>query len=374
MPGLTIDAARCAHQRLADSRCRACVDACPRQAWQPVPAGLAFDAQACDSCGLCVAACPLEALALPAPLPALGHTRPPSLLLACDRAGLPAAPGGAPPAGRVPCIHAISVDLLLDWSIRYQPQTVRVATGDCAGCTRQPREPRRRLDVLWRATEGRARTRGLPAAHWQSITADTWQKLAQPPTQPDLSRRRFFGRCAAAPSSAVTANRTEPGSALYTSGRTRLVTRLQHQPETPATTRPLWTVTVDKDRCNACLACEAICPRQVFRRTVPAGDGNTPAMVWTLHAERCTGCGLCIDLCDTPALRLSDPCDSDAGGAPDRFVLGLAVCPGCGAAFHQHQSEGPATDPRCPGCQRGRSARANRVIQTETPAGVGPRP
>ena len=71
MPQLTVDAERCAHQRIADSRCRACVDACPHNAWQLHPDGLGFDTDACDDCGQCVAACPLEAppkMALPKPI------------------------------------------------------------------------------------------------------------------------------------------------------------------------------------------------------------------------------------------------------------------------------------------------------------------
>ena len=70
-PPLTIHAQRCAHQRVASATCQACVAACPRQAWQLLDSGLAFDAALCDGCGLCVAACPHEALEVPSPTPIL---------------------------------------------------------------------------------------------------------------------------------------------------------------------------------------------------------------------------------------------------------------------------------------------------------------
>ena len=54
-PELTIHAERCAHQRVAAAHCDACVRSCPRNAWQLLDDGLAFDTDRCDACGLCVA-------------------------------------------------------------------------------------------------------------------------------------------------------------------------------------------------------------------------------------------------------------------------------------------------------------------------------
>ena len=186
MPQLTVDAERCAHQRIADSRCRACVDACPHNAWQLHPDGLGFDTDACDDCGQCVAACPLEAIALPAPLPAVADTRPRALLLACEHAGLPdRAPGASQTAGRVRCVHGLSPDLLMEWSTHHRAEVLRVATGDCTRCERGPRDTQADLAHRWQQLSGHAALHGQQLPRWQATTATQWQALARQTDQPD---------------------------------------------------------------------------------------------------------------------------------------------------------------------------------------------
>ena len=368
MPQLTVDAERCAHQRIADSRCRACVDACPHNAWQLHPDGLGFDTDACDDCGQCVAACPLEAIALPAPLPAVADTRPRALLLACEHAGLPdRAPGAPRAAGRVRCLHGLSPDLLMEWSTRHRAEVLRVATGDCTRCERGPRDTQADLAHRWQQLSGHAALHGQQLPRWQATTATQWQALARQTDQPDPGRRRFFG--AVVPSSSPGGPSLVAGPTPHTSGRTRLVRQLQPAESTQAPA-PLWWVAVDPNRCTACMACQAICPAEAFCLHPPQHTDvttNSADQDWTMEMNRCTGCGLCIDLCDSHALTLHGP-GTPRPGPPQRVRLHSRDCPSCRVRFltpHRTTPHSPTeVAGRCPACQRGRLPRADRVVQT----------
>lgn len=365
MPELSILAERCSHQRIAHAQCTACVAACPRSAWRMHPDGLGFDPDACDDCGLCVAACPLEALALPAPVPIITATQPRSLLLACDHSAVQSSGASA---GQVACIHALGPDLLLDWASRHHARTIRLATGDCSGCARNPANPADTLQARWRPVAQRAAAQGLPAPVLGPISAAQWQALTRKSDQPDPRRRRFLGGLLTPPSaSGVTPS---VPAAARTSGRQQLVRRFQRETTRPPAP-PLWWVQVKPARCTGCLACQAVCPAQAFELHSPEPDPTDDRPdLWTLKMDDCTGCGLCLDLCETAALTLHGP-EQARTGPPQQVRLARKTCPSCGVAYRQPVRPGPLADSRCPTCQRGRPARQDRLVQSaDSPAGA----
>ena len=52
----------CFKERFNWSQCSSCVQACPKEAIEPRPKGMALDATLCDQCGACVLACPAGAI------------------------------------------------------------------------------------------------------------------------------------------------------------------------------------------------------------------------------------------------------------------------------------------------------------------------
>lgn len=352
MGQLDIHADRCVHQRVAGADCDACVRACPRGAWRMRDDGLGFDPDACDDCGLCVAACPTGALELPAPRPVLhtdAHgTR--SLLLACERAGVPG------PAGVVACLYALSPGWLLRQCAAHGAQAIAVTPGDCTRCERGTAGP------AWRA-HWQAVAERLPGAPpLRPIPAPDWAARIDEPAKPGASRRRFFARIAQGPAHAGKPDATEvpPLSSHRADTVARLAAGARPRPA------PLWAVTLDAARCTFCMACTRLCPTGAL-----ALELGGSAEQFRLDMARCTGCGLCHAVCGDGALsaaRTPAP-DEAAPASPLRLRLHRRRCASCHIDFHQLAAPGdaPHSEALCPACRQGRPSRPNRVVQDAAP-------
>lgn len=380
---------RCVHQQCAVAQCQACVQHCPVQAWSMNAAGLGFDDELCDGCGLCVAACSTEAIALQAPLPAV-HDAPDGVReawLACDRvAGVTqtrTSPTGnadhSPKAGSMGCLHALSAQWLMELA-QTGVRRLRHVSGDCATCTRQPSRHDLDLIMQWRNLQNCAASGALPMLQLVPATAQEWQQQQARSCAPDVARRRFFGGLLKGARQVVT--EAQPVSAWMTSGRTHVVALQEKssQDEKDGGTQqaPLWAVALDPQRCTWCRACVALCPQQaIVLEEVRDADlpnrAHQPASRarMVLNMARCTGCNLCVDVCDQHALQPEQTvhnrqCD---------YMLEILPCRQCKTRFYRLDEQPETADQAreqssastlCPVCQQGRVAQFNRLIETQT--------
>lgn len=349
---LTIHAERCAHARLTSSRCDACVQACPTQAWSADAQGLGFDGSRCDGCGLCVVACPLEALAIGAPAVLIDSGLPRTLWLACHRA--PDLPAGG--AGQVTCLHGLPVQWLLRQMQRHQAGRIACSYGDCRHCSHQP-PPAQRLQSRWDDWARRQPDSAPQPAALQSVPSAEWLRRTLGLGAPDASRRRFFARWLepSLPAAATVAH------GRLTSGRLDEVN--DSHASLPV---PRWDLDWDLDRCTWCKVCAHLCPTGAIHQSP---DSAAPAL--TFQPGRCNGCGLCSDGCDQSALTLR-PVSSAPG--EQRFALERVQCSRCQVDYwrlpgpaRQYPSASPppeADRPVCPTCRQGKPHFQARVVQS----------
>jgi len=329
-----IDGLRCVHSLVEQASCRACVDACPRQAWLLDDDGLNLDTRACDGCGLCVPACPQGALQQPREV-LHGRWRGHHVAaIACERAGV------STTTGMLPCVHSLGERELL--RLHRDGVTHLVSCrGDCDTC---PRHTGRSLEhhlrrinrVLAPRKVGRLSHTATDARHWRQLA----KQLAKQPDRhragqrrdgPTLSRRAFF--------------RTgiECGTQLFT-----LHSEEQQHFLAPgelldehAATLPLpYVPSIDPDHCNACHACARLCPQGAIE-LLKDDSGSA----YRLNPTLCSGCNICRDSCDQDAVHIA------TAAVPSTTLIPLLRhhCPACGAPFLR-TTEQPEQQPLCPIC------------------------
>ena len=355
---LTVHADRCVHQRIAQSSCKACVEACPHRAWSYDDEGLNLDTAVCDDCGQCVAACPHEALSIPEPAPHVSDSPNRTLLVACERTSANGAPNRV---GIVACLHALSPDWVIRQSLRHHCTSVQVASADCSRCTRTPRD--QSLMERWLPVAQRL---GTSAPRLERISTDQWLQQTAKVQAPDLGRRRLFGRFLAPPS--ATANPPTPTSeaVAMTSERASLVTHLAKN-SLARQKPPLWAPQINHQSCTACMACVSLCPQSALEHKSDEAQIDGSECIALQHT-RCTGCGLCEDVCEQSAIAIIEPlASSRAPKLQDRLALVLLHCRQCKAPFHlpkdQVDDNGQAGLPLCPVCIAGKPHLTQRIVQ-----------
>lgn len=311
----SIDAERCVHAHAPKARCRACADACPREAWLLDEDGLGLDTEACDGCGLCAPVCPQAAITFassPALRPARGGR---AAYAGCERVA------DREEAGVLACLHTLGVRALADLWLKGV-RRLRVAHGDCASCSRDAKEGLAAAAAeLVRLTGDRGLEpltveRVQPVGDWQSERDEA----------ANMSRRGLFDallRPAHAVVEGVDPDAGDP-SALAADARLPRATRATIARRVPE---------IDAALCEACDACVGICPHTVIRLVREPAD----AARYEVDPTRCTDCGLCVDVCAAGAIRIAHW----AAARPAPVPLGLSQCKACGVVHHATQARKP---------------------------------
>ncbi|MGI9336016.1 MAG: 4Fe-4S binding protein [Gammaproteobacteria bacterium] len=328
LPGVV--SGRCVHTAMEQASCSACVDSCPRSAWQLDDESLGLDVEACDGCGLCAAACPESAIV---------HEHGPALrtvsggsaaLWACERTRLDL-------PGVVPCLHAVALRELLGL-YRQGITELIVATGPCDDCQRSGNA---RLSTQVEQVNGMLRDRGLQPFKLRSVSPVLWAEFLagsmHEPKGPTLDRRRFMGvglATASEPMSSLSDAGEDEGDRL--DGPATLIPRSGPGDRVPC------VPSIDIDRCNGCDGCTRICPHGAI-----ALETDELETRYLLDAERCTGCHLCIDICDRGAVRIAHWEQQEQFAV----LLRTARCRACGNPFHVPENRLPQ-DSLCRICAR----------------------
>ena len=310
---VAIDGERCVHALLATASCRACIEACPRQALRLGEEALGIDTTACDGCGLCRPACPEAAIAVGAPIHRR-RTRDGLIAFAiCEWAGQAAG------AGVVACLHAVG-RRELEGLAGEGVVRLTVAHGDCDRCPRRPE-----ATLAEAASDARRiqRSRGEKPIEidWQSPSRwrETLAASGRAEAPVDTARRGFLGLGRRAPSRALRPAASGPPDAGHLSARSPVLS---------------------PGACTGCDACVRICPHGALRLG-KAGDD----LRYETVPESCTGCGLCMDVCAHDAIRVEL-----MSGVRQVLALRSGRCRACGAPYHEPPAR-PSSD-LCPICSR----------------------
>lgn len=333
-----IIAERCVHGHCEVAACVNCVEACPQDAWLLDDDSLQINTERCDGCGLCVAACTESALGqtlLPA-LKALDGKG--TLLIACEKVWEEDTGEGV-----VPCLHAVSSRLLLEYYLNGYQQILS-CRGHCETCPRYGggdpfREQLARLNALL-ANRGAATIR-----HAQLATA-AWQEKRKrlPVFTPHkgremtmASRRRFFQQ---AITFAVEKGMEQTGVIPPENDAPlpwpATLPAVSHQ-----TDKVLYPFVpeMDPSRCNGCDACVQLCPHQALQLDK---EKTGEVLAYHILASHCTGCNICSDACDQQAIHIHHMSHQIQAVVP----LAEAACKACGSHFHY-----PASHSHQPYCR-----------------------
>lgn len=272
----SLDGDLCVHARLVDASCRACIGACPRDAWELTDVALEIDTERCDGCGLCIPACPQAALSLPIKPAIRLRGREKVAMAACDRVA------GIAEEAIVPCIHRFGVREVMDGYGNDIREWV-IATGDCAGCERSTKKS---FQLVVKLLNLALKQRGLPGIRLHESTGDDWASTLAEMDSMDhmpVSRRNFFRGIAGQAVDAEKQECDEPANPP----------RLKGDGLQP------WRCSIDTDACDFCDACRKVCPTGALRLE----KGEVKQFI--VDSECCNGCMLCVDVCDADAVSVS---------------------------------------------------------------------
>jgi NAD-dependent dihydropyrimidine dehydrogenase PreA subunit len=296
-----LDGGLCVHGMLADASCRACIDSCPRDAWDLTDEALEIATGACDGCGLCIPACPQAALSLPIKPLVRYHDSEQVALMACDRVI------DRDQAGSVPCIYCYGSRVLLEFHVRGIRKWV-VATGECSACSRAGDLSAAGLPVLLSSA---LQQRGHDAILMRKLPVGKWVAYRDSLSETDpsaVSRRDFFRGIAKAASDHLERNALEPAQQALLAGQGLMPRHCA----------------IDTERCDLCEACHKVCPTQA----ICLDKGETVRLV--VDSSRCNGCMLCMDVCDDAAAISVQPWEE---AAIQEIPCNERRCSACGVGY-----------------------------------------
>ncbi len=328
-----IDADACVYATFDQANCKACVDACPRQAWVLDDDALGLDADACDGCGLCVPVCPGGALHIHFPwvIRSLGDQR--IALLACEYSD------SNENVDTLPCIHALGLRQLLQLynaGIKH----LLVDTAECGKCTRhQQPDIHHQLEQLNSLLHERKKPVmkifQRSSKLWKTIfnTDDVSKQSLQ------LPRRHFLrGAIQLHRLLSVSDPLNNPRLQTIPPGRLLPITENteQHWP---------WSPRLDENLCNGCDACIKLCPTDALQLIQ---DEDTSSSGYQLDPADCTGCGICTTVCELQAITVH----KHSLSTPRTIRLNEKLCTACGNTFHLPHSGTQSEVSFCRVCQQ----------------------
>jgi len=302
----------CVHAHIETASCRACVEICPKQAWQLSDESLGIDTEACDGCGLCAPVCPQGAI-LHDHFPFLRQFNQSVIaLVACERA-VP-----EPGKGVIPCIHAFSLEEVLKLYQKHEVRGFLVCHADCSQCSRHSAlNLSAQLEQINIAL-GQRKQIGLA---YHDVSTEVWReqrdKLPPPVVKgPEVNRRNFLRLGAQQvvqetlkAKGMVEEKKFIPPGVLLSASDAAIFPYVPHlQPEL----------------CNGCDACLQVCPHRALLLDLEQAR-------YVVTAENCTNCVMCQDVCAQHAINI------EKWGVPGaiQFSLHVAKCRYCGAPFHR---------------------------------------
>jgi Pyruvate/2-oxoacid:ferredoxin oxidoreductase delta subunit len=321
---------RCVHALIESAGCRACADACPKDAWVIAEDMLGIDTRRCDGCDLCVPACPQGAIAGRFHTSLLGTAQGAVAFAAC-------APSGVTDykEGLMPCLHAIGMSDLLQ--VRRRGASLLVTCcGDCGNCARGEAK---RLEQHLDATNRLLCSRELAPLEHRNLTPEAWinalLRARELAATRALDRRAFFHSAVEIPRKKVDALLEDATGSFVPPG-------LLLDGDVKGALFP-FVPQFDARRCNGCDACVRLCPQGAVR--LEARD--TGAGSYRIDAGRCSGCGICADVCEQHAVAVASLAPSEQGWIP----LQAGRCPVCGVGFHV-PAQGEDQESLCWVCSR----------------------
>jgi len=306
---------RCVYALLETASCRACVEACPQNAWVLSDDSLGLDTEACDGCGLCAAVCPQGAIINHEQAIAIREWRGQLIALcACEYTEQ------ATNEGVIPCIHSIGLQDILHLQQRGVQKLV-MATADCDQCERGGKN---RLSDRVASLNAALQKTHCAGIKLSCLPLDAWQRLLTDETVSPaglrVDRRNFFRTLASA--------RLEYGmkqADLFKLGDAPFVPPGQLIPNpTPQTLWPYLPI-MDIERCNGCDACVKLCPHGAI-----VLDKTDSGACYRLDPMRCSGCSICVDVCERAATSVRQ------WEMQEQHEIGLkgSRCTACGVLFH----------------------------------------